>query len=267
MSGTSGGFSKSSSSSESRDRTPAEFQALRGPVADLFRSSFGDISSFLGGDLGFGGVSGSDLDLYRAPITGGEREQLGRLTGLSGGSRNEGLSEDLLGSTLRGDFLRPGSNPALGDVLRYTMQAINDAYNSQGLESSALFSRAGHRLDESSPFAQAQADLSKSRLDAIGRSTSEILFSGYEAERSRQLQAVEQQRANAAFEFDRQTKVFEASALPRLIDELGYERAFTEFSARLNALSQALGLATTSALPTPVSVGKSKSLAVNQSIG
>jgi len=257
------GISKSTSASESRDRTPSEYKGLRDPLANLFRASSADISSFLGGDLGFGGVSGSDLGLYRAPMTPGERSSLSDLGGLAGGSRNEGLSEDLLGSTLRGDFLRPGSNPALGDVIRYTMQAINDAYNSQGLESSALFSRAGHRLDESSPFAQAQADLSKSRLDAIGRSTSEILFSGYEAERSRQLQAVEQQRANAAFEFDRQTKVFEASALPRLIDELGYERAFTEFSARLNALSQALGLATSASLPTPVSVGTTTARSAN----
>ncbi len=238
------GFSLFGSSSEGQpiDRQAEEFRDLRGPYADLLGGSFGDIGSLLSGDLNFEG-SGVNLDNYRAPMTVGEREALEGLGNLNQPSGNELLSSDLMRRTLSGDFLSPENNQGLQDLIRYTNKAINSAYNDEGLAQKALFARAGQELPESSPFADAAAKLSAGRLDAIGKNVAGLTSAAYESERRRQMQAVEQTRANASFQFDRQMEFFKASSLPRLIDEIGFDRAFAEFHSRLAALSQALGIA------------------------
>jgi hypothetical protein len=234
-------FSRSKSKSQVVDKQAKEFQALRGSFADLLGGTFGDISSFLSGDLNFEG-SGINLDDYRAPMTTGERESLEGLGRLNQPSPNELASRDLLGRTLEGDFLSPENNQGLQDLIRYTNKAINSAYNDEGLAQKALFARAGQELPESSPFADAAARLSAGRLDAIGKNVAGLTSAAYESERGRQVQAVEQTRANADFQFQRQVEFFKASSLPRLIDEIGFDRAFPEFQSRLAALSEALGV-------------------------
>jgi hypothetical protein len=175
-------------------------------------------------------------------MTIGERRALSDLDLARQQSPNDLLSEDLLGQTLGGDFLSPANNPGLQQLLQYTNQAINDAYNTQGSQNKALFARAGHSLPESSPFAAVAGDIEKARLDAIGKNVSQMITSNYQTEREHQVQAVEQQRANAGFQFDQQLEFLKASALPRLIDEIGFDRAFGEFQSRIAMLSQTLGI-------------------------
>ncbi len=239
----SGGATWASSKSQGQlvDKQAKEFKGLRGPFADLLSGSFGDIGDLLGGDLNFAGGEIA-LDEYRNPMTAGEQEALSDLGIAAGGSANEQRSSDLIGQTLSGDFLSPANNPALGELLRYTNQAINEAYNDQGSQAKALFARAGQSLPESSPFAAVAGDIEKARLDAIGKNVAAMTSQNYQAERDRQVQAVEQARSTATFEFNRQLDFLKASALPRLIDEIGFDRAFTEFQSRLSALSQALGI-------------------------
>ena len=245
----SGSSSRSVSQSKSSDYTPAEFQELRRPLSDLFQGSFGDTSNYLSGNLQYGGPG--DLDRFRAPLGQGELSALDRINyGASNPGQNDRLSSDLLGATLRGDYLSPENNPGLRDLIGYTNQAINDTYNSEGLAQKSLFARAGQVLPESSPFAQAAADLSKSRLDAIGKNVAGLTSQAYEAERGRQVQAIEQRRSDAQFNLQSQLETLKANALPRLIDEVGFERGFAEFNARINALMAVLGLATQSAAPT-----------------
>jgi hypothetical protein len=231
----------SKSRSQIVDKTSPEYAALIPGFADLLGGQMGNIEGFLSGDLGFEGA-GLNLDQYRNPMTIGEQTALRDLGLANRTSANDLLSEDLLGQTLGGDFLSPANNPGLQELLKYTNQAINDAYNTQGSQNKALFARAGHSLPESSPFATAQGDIEKARLDAIGKNVSQMITSNYQAEREHQVQAVEQQRANAGFEFDRQLQFLQASSLPRLIDEIGFDRAFGEFQSRIAMLSQALGL-------------------------
>ncbi len=246
------------SEAESKDLTPGEFRELRGPLADLFRQLLPKISGAF--DFQSPATTGN-LDAFRTPISQGELAGIDQITGQAAGSPNEALASDLLAQTLRGDFTTPGTNPALADVIRFTTQNINEQFNRQDLESRSLFARAGQRLPESSPFAQAQAQSNVGRLDAIGEQTANILFGNFEAERGRQVQAVEQSRANAQFTLQRSLQSLEANALPRLIDDLGIERGLQEFQGRLAALTQALGIGAGLASPTIAqdSQGKTKS--------
>jgi hypothetical protein len=232
----------STAKSQVVDKQAKEFRELREPFADLIGGQFGNIRDLLNGDINFDGSS-INLDNYRNPMTPGEIRALEGLGAANTPSANDLASEQLLGQTLSGDFVGIENNPGLSELIRYTNSEINNAYNTQGLEQAGLFARAGQSLPESSPFAQAQGDLSAARLDAIGKNTSMLVASNYENERGRQMQAVEQQRANAGFEFTRQLEFLQANSLPRLIDEIGFDRAFTEFQSRLAALSQALGIA------------------------
>jgi hypothetical protein len=235
-------MSGSQSRGRAADKQAREFKDLRPEMADLIGGSFGDISNFMSGNLGFEGA-GIDLDQFRAPMTLGETDALGDLGTLNAGSENEMLSSDLMRRTLSGDFLSRDSNPEMMDLIRFTNKEINSAFNDQGLATKSLFARAGQSLPESSPFSEAAAKLESGRLDAIGKNVSTIAAANYQAERDRQVQAVEQTRASAGFEFQRQLEFLRANALPRLIDEIGFDRAFTEFQTRLAALSQALGIA------------------------
>lgn len=257
------GGSYQESSSKARDLTPKEFKDLRQPIADLYAGILPNVESFLGGGMQFQGPTGTDLDYYRAPMTQGERFALENLGNLTQPTESQILSEDLINRTLRGEYLEPETNPALMNMLAVTNRAINDAFNQQGLEQRALFSRAGQQLPESSPFAQAAVNLDAERLKAIGQNTAQLVFGVGEAERGRQLTALEQQRTQAGFEFNRQLEFLQANALPRLIDELGFDRAFAEYSARINALSQALGLATGTTPATPVIESESMGVSGN----
>lgn len=250
----SGGRSESDSST--LDLTPEEFKGIRGPLADLFRT--GVIPGFESAIQGFQGVE--DLDRFRAPITTGETMGIERLRGQLGLSESEQLSQDLINRTLRGEFLTPGgANPALRDVVRFTTQNINEQFDAQDLEARSLFARAGQSLPESSPFAQAQAESNVGRLDAIGESTSNILFGAFEAERGRQVQAEQAAQTRAQFEFAQAQEVLQAEALPRLVDQLGLDKGLQEFENRLANLTSALGLAAASAGPALGAFGSSKS--------
>lgn len=250
--------SKSSSSTSVRDRQAEEFTALRGPLADLLSGSMGDITSLLSGDLSFGD-SGFDVNQYRAGLGGAELDAFNALQAGAAGSPNDALRSDLIGQTLQGDFLSPENNPGLQDLIRYTNQSINDTFNAEDLEQRSMFARAGQVLPESSPFATAQANLAGKRLDAIGKNVAQLTSGAYEAERGRQVQAVDQARSDAEFEFNRQLEYLQATALPRLIDEVGFERGFEEFNNRVAVLAQALGLLGQVTAPALATTGETSS--------
>jgi hypothetical protein len=230
---------------------------MRQELADLLSGSFGDIGGLLSGDLTYGGPQ--DLNAYRSPLQGAELDAFRQLQGSQGVGPNDQARSDLLGQTLGGDFLSPETNPGLRDLIGYTNRAINDTFNNEDLAQRSLFSRAGQMLPESSPFAAAQADLAGARLDAIGKNVAQLTSGAYEAERGRQVQAVDQSRADAEYEFNRQLEYLQATALPRLIDEVGFERGFEEFNNRVAVLAQALGLAGQVTAPALATEGKTSS--------
>lgn len=260
-----GGRSGQSSQTQGFDLTPGEFEDLRGPLRDFFLGVLPDIPgafSFTDPRLQEGG-----LDRLRAPLSGAELLNIDRLQQQAEGlSENEQLSNELLTRRLRGDFLDPAENDALRDVIRFTTGNINEQFNQQDLEARSLFARAGQSLPESSPFAQAQAQSNVGRVNAIGEQTANLLFGNLQAERGRQTEAVEQVRANSRGVFERSQAALQATALPRLVDQLGIDRGLQEFQARLAALSSALGVGAGLAAPTPSQSGSSSGFAKNSGI-
>lgn len=264
--GLGGSFSKSSSKTQATDIQAKEFRELRQGFANLIGGQFGNIQDFLSGDLQFQGDQ-VNLDQFRAPISIGEQSALDDLGLQAQGGVNEGLASDLVGRTLSGDFLSPGTNEGLADLIRLTNKEINASFDEEGLLQKALFSRAGQELPESSPFAQAASKLQVGRIDALRKNTAALSAQSFEAERDRQVQAVEQQRSQAGFEFNRQLEFLQASSLPRLIDEIGFDRAFQEFQSRLQGLSQALGIAFDITAPRPIQESRASSFSTSGSAG
>lgn len=247
---------RSSGSQTGFDITPQQFTDLRGPLRDLF---LGTVFPGFEGALTFDSpaLTPGGLDRFRAPLSGQELTNIDRLQGQAEGlSPNEQASQDLLGRRLRGDFFDPQQNDPLRNVIRFQTEEINRSFDEQALEQRSLFARAGQALPESSPFAQASADLSGARLGAIGQAASNVLFGAQQSERDRQVQAIEQVRANSRGVFERSQASLQASALPRLVNQLGIEGGLQEFNARLAAFSNALGLGTQVAQPTVANRGQ-----------
>ncbi len=265
MSGGGGfGVERSKQSSKTKDLQAQEFKALRSQYGRTLEGAFPYLSDLFAGNLEFEGVDADRLDDLRAPMTTGEEGALARLnTMLSRGDPNQILSEELVGSTLKGDYLSPETNPGFADLLRYTNQAIGEEFDREDLAQRGLFARAGQELPESSPFARASGELSKARMDAIGKNTAAITTGIYESERGRQVQAVEQRRADAEFEFTRQYEGLQANALPRLIDEMGFERGFEEYQARINSLMALLGVTADVTSPALGTFSKGKGIGWN----
>jgi hypothetical protein len=257
------GLSFSSSKSKVKDVQAPEFKGLRGGYADELASAFPYLGQLFGGELGYEGLDAAGLDDRRAPMTPGEEGALTRLNSMLTGDPNQILADDVISRTLGGEYLSPETNPGFADLLRYTNQTISEEFDREDLAQRGLFARAGQELPESSPFAHASGELSKARMDAIGKNTAAMTTGLYESERGRMTQAVEQRRANAEFEFTRQIEGLRANALPRLIDELGFERGFSEYTARINALMAALGVTADVTAPATGADSRSSGVGVN----
>ena len=258
-----GGFSASGSGYRTEDLLPAEFRWLRPGYAQTLGTAFPALQQYFSGQDGFEGPSSSELDDLRAPMTQGEEDVLAKLHTMLAGDPNQILADDVIARTLGGEYLSPKDNPGFADLLRFTNQTIGEEFDREDLEQRGLFARAGQVMPESSPFAKASADLSKARMDAIGKNTAAMTYQNYEAERGRMTEAIEQRRANAEFEFRRQYEGLQANALPRLIDELGFERGFEQYQMRINALMQALGITGGVTAPALGQFGSSAGMGMN----
>lgn len=231
MSGQSG---TTESNAFTRDIQAPEFEALRplisGSLAGLITSGGGPI---------FGGVD--NLDLFRVPISPGELEALDAVRGSAAGSPTEHAADLFLRQTLGGDFLDPESNPGLSGVLDTVTRRINEVFDEEELAERALFSRAGGRIQDSSPFARARAVQDRARLNAVGDAVANVLNVNFQREQDRRSQAVRQAREVATFNFQRAVQRLQAEALPRLIDQFGVTEGLQEFRRRVQVLQTAIG--------------------------
>lgn len=100
------------------------------------------------------------------------------------------------------------------------------------------FTQAGQFVQPggSSPFDRAAGIATRGAADAMGDIASQMSFGAYEGERGRQNQAIQLSQA----EVESTIKTLQASALPRLIEDLGLERAQAEFRSKVDALLKAL---------------------------
>lgn len=218
--GISGGTS--SSSSTPIDLTAGPFKDLQQPFADQLKNFFQT------GGPGFQGP-------FTAPIGQGEAAGIGQLADFAFGSPTARASDEQLASTIRGDFLDP-SNPALQGAIDAAVRPIMENFGTQEAMDRVLFSRAGQKIQESSPFSTARARATEATSRAVGDTSANLVNANFQAERDRQLRAI----GDANNRVQAQTQAIQALALPRLVQDLGIQRGIEEFNRRMAAIQQAL---------------------------
>lgn len=239
--------SQSQATSTMVDTTPPELRALRSPLVDQLMSVFGQIGQAPGNPIG---TSGNILGqpLY-SPMAPGEAAALPGVNAIATDPTRAGL----INSTLSGNFLpgQPGANPFLDAAVKAAVtqaqQPTIDAYNqnvSKVLPS--MFAAAGHQVDPtsgSSAFTQALTDASKTFGQTLANQAQAIsapaYAAAYESERGRQQAAIPlgQQEINTAI------SNLQAQGLPRLIQDLGPQRALQVWQTQVQSLIQALAVA------------------------
>lgn len=227
-----GSFNVSRSRNRSRpyDYTPSEFVNLRDEVSETI-----DMILRTGGGPRYPGP-------FVAPITEAELENLSWLQDLQAPTRAQDLGEDLRERTLAGDFLDPESNPFLRDYVRAAQEDVRESYDEGEMARRALFARAGHSLPSSSPFAHAQVKGQDEYGEAISDIATQVYAGAYAAERELQTVAMDQERQAVAQRWIIAIQNLEAQALPRLIAQMGIDRAIEEHYRRQELLMAALGV-------------------------
>jgi hypothetical protein len=245
------GGSSSKTTTNPRDVTPPELQALRSPFAVAANRLLGNTTG--GGLSGIPAPSGP----MSAPITAGEQAQLGAL---SADDPLQQARRSYLTQVMEGKFLpgQPGSNPFLQASIdaasRPILQGLQDLLSR---ELPGRFTQAGQFVNPrgSSPFDFAAARATGETANALGDIGTRLAFETQEAERQRQQEGVQlgQQEVQSL------VTNLQAQALPRLIEDLGIERGQEIFKTRLQALLQALGVITQAPLQTIGTASQSKS--------
>lgn len=230
------GKTQQQSTSTPIDMTPPEFQALRGPFAEMLKGLMGTQQNPLAGIPAWGGP-------FVAPMSGGEQTGLDALGMAATGPMGQARS-DLLTKTMSGHFLpgQAGANPFLNASIeaaqRPTLQGLEDTL-SRTLP--GRFTQAGHftQPQGSSPFDRAAAVATRGAADAIGDIATKMSFATQEAERGRQQGAV----GLSQTEVGTLIANLQAQALPRMIQDLGVQRGMAEFQGRVQTLMQGLAIA------------------------
>jgi hypothetical protein len=231
------GGGKSESQSGPVDMTPDAFKALRGPLADSLMKLLQQ-----GGTPSYGGP-------LTSPIGGNEQATLDMLQKNTMNPNDRGAG-DLLSSTINGNFLPggPNGNPFLSAAIqaaqRPTLQGLTDTL-SQALP--GRFVANGQMIQPnstnnggSSAFDRAAAIATRGAADAIGNIATNMSYQGYNDERQRQAQAVDQSGSLTTQQVDNTIKNLQAQALPRLIQENGIDRGIQLFQQQTQSLLQLL---------------------------
>jgi len=221
--------SDSQATSITKDTTPVELQALRTPFVQALASMF----------QGSGGRPAYTGQLA-APITGAETTALDATAGAAY-DPNRG---NLISSTLQGTYLpgQAGENPfmqaAIKEAQRATMTNLEETL---ARSIPGKFNLAGQQLGKngSSAFDRAQGVAIRGAADAMAGIATNMSMAGYEAERQRQQQMVPVSQQEVAT----LSENVKTQGLPRLIEQLGFDKAFEEFSTRYASLIQALQIA------------------------
>lgn len=232
-----GSTSESQQTSKPIDTTPEEFQALRDPLAQA-------LQGLIGAPLAQGG--GAFAGPLAAPITGQEAGLVTQAGQQAGANPFSDAITQLLQKTISGQFLDPASNPFLGQTIQAAIRPLIETFQDVAQpQLQSAFTAAGQRTQPggSSAFDKAAAISTRGLLQQIGDVTTNIAGQNFQAERQRQMEAATQ--AGAIRQQDLQATVtgLQASALPRLISDLGIERGIAEFRARLDTVIKAIQLA------------------------
>lgn len=234
-----------------KDRTPEELAALQGLLGETFASIFGGsleqtgggtrnpVFSFVpSGENPFTGVAGgftgvSDPSLFAAQLSPEEEAAVARIAAEGGGTPETQAASDLRQRIISGEFLEPDARTREA-LQRPVLEAFEEARRGDV----GAFTRAGQRIQESSPFFRARGLAERGLANALG----DIEVNLREAERGRQFQAAQQAEAIDATRAATQIQRLQATALPRLVEDLGVQRGIEEFNRRMQTLLTILGL-------------------------
>lgn len=231
------------SGTPSRPKIVKEFKRLREPTVEALLSIFQQ--------------PGFEGELI-APITEPEQALVDRLAGLDFlPAESEG--RETLQRTARGEFLRPDSNPFLADAIRTAQRPILEAFTERQKNLRGVFTAGGQRIQESSPFARAQAIEERGLANALEDVAVEFAARNFENERKLQQRSAELTQQLRAEDIKNDIARLEAVALPRLIADVGIQRAVQTFNQRIQVLLAAAGLGvqaqqpigTTGGIPSP----------------
>ena len=242
-----GSKGKTKSSQGPVDVTPPEVEQLRGTFTDT-------LSSLLGAPGGVDPVAGVPTDPnvtggigQTAPITTQEQQ----LLKLVGDTAQDPTRANLIQQTLQGQFLPGGAqgNPLIEEAIRVaqrpTLEGLEEVL---GRTLPGRFALGGQQTNqgESSAFDRAAAIATRGVSQSLADIATTISFNAQETERARQQGAATIGQA----EVETGIEALQASALPRLIAELGIERGTEEFDKRIKAILAALQIATGTPLQT-----------------
>lgn len=245
----------SSSTSKPVDLTPEAFKELQAPFSNSVQS--------LIANQGRPAYTGE----LNAPISQGELTGLGQ----TAGAAYNPFRTDLLNKTLQGYFLpgQAGANPFLQSAIEAAQRPTEDALNrtlSRTLPGTftAAGAHIGGGLRSANPnlrpgntaFDLAASNAFTGGANALKDIATNLSFQGYQQERQNQQQAVQLQQADV----DTMVKNLTAQALPRLIQQQGFDKAYQEFNDRLNSFLQALQLAQQAGSPVIANQQKSSSV-------
>lgn len=223
------GGTREYSSSNPVDVTPPEIANLRGQFANSLGSLFQQ-----SGRPAYPGP-------FNAPITPVEQQNLPLVNQAANDPARQGYIQNVLsGSYLPG---QQNSNPFLGAAIkeaqRPTMQGLEETLT-RSLP--GRFTQAGQFTQPhgSSAFDRASAIATRGAADASAGIATNMANQQFQAERQNQQQAVQLGQQ------DVQTLInnLQSQGLPRLINDVGIERALQEFQGRSSSLLQALQIAT-----------------------
>ena len=230
-------MSGGSSSSKAKDLTPEEFTGIRAPIAGELTSGFGQGAGLQAFDPAAASGGG-----FVAGLTGGQQAGLNQLQALSDPAGSQGAFSTLQGIA-GGNQLDLANDPVFNQNLDFLGRRFAASFDPKEEANKALFARAGQQAPSSSAFANAQSRISEAKTQGLADLAAQFGGQQLQANRDRQIQAssalntLEQGRA------ERAQANLTAQELPRLIEDLGLERAREEFIRRQQAIQQNLALA------------------------
>lgn len=252
-----GTFGAEGSPAQVVDPTPTEFKQIRPQIAEGISSFIGGEQDFLSSDIS------QNLGQFSFAPTEGE---LGALSNISGraGTLTEGdlAARNLLGRTVSGEFLSPESNPFLQQTIDAAVRPLRESFERVTLPGLAgKFTKLGQTIRpgettprSSSPFNTAAAFAQGDFLRNVGDISSKISFQNFENERQRQQQATGDVNALRGEDIRLFVEDLRAQALPRLIQEVGLDRALQQFNQFTSNLLASLGLGTQAATSTNLQI-------------
>lgn len=241
--GAGGGSSKS----RARDATPTLFKRERPFVLSQLKRQIG------------GNVPGLEGP-YVAPLSQGELTGLDALQANVFGDAGLGAAQD---AYLDQVLTQTGENPFLQATIDAAIRPVIENAQLQELRDRSAFTGAGQKIQGSSAFAEDRANAVRDTERTVGDIASQIAFQEFENRRQQQLQAVE--LANSRFAEQRQA--ISALALPRLVEQLGIDRANEELVRRFQVMERALSQLVQLASPRIVTLGSSTQGQANAGIG